>query len=1230
MASFQEINVDEVLTCIKRTVRLAQTEEDLRVRASGCIEEKILKPLGIAQIGKYEYTFVSGGRADALYGHVIIEYKAPGKLSAERDIAKAKEQVIKYIMKEAEVETRYKNFLGIIISDRIAFVRYNPITKQWMLRGPYDINRETTIKLIEAIRGLRRKKLGVEELLTDFGKHPKTKKMSPLAEKAVKTLYNKLLQSKNPRVRVLFEDWKRLFTQATGYSPRKLKGLEKEYGIQEKDINYDALLFAIHTYYALIMKLLAAEIAYLYGTGRWLKSYISEVEDAYMRGVEELRRTLEELESGGVFKRFLSITNFIEGDYFSWYLDELDQELADVIAEIAGRLADYEPATPQLEPESTRDLLKRLYQHLVPKKIRHDLGEYYTPDWLAELVLDEVGYTEEYFEELAKEDPIAPFKLRLLDPASGSGTFLIMAIKRLRNYAEKHFMLDIMVDYVLRNIVGYDLNPLAVLAARTNYLLSIADILPYTKGEKEIPIYLADSILVESRTALYGSFYILRTTVGNFEIPKEIVDSGLLGEFLNLIESSVRNLYTSDEFLEMFKTRIEPKLKKNTNIDYSSLKNLYKTFIELEKSGKNHVWVSIIRNAFAPLLKGKFDYVVGNPPWVNWENLPETYRNITKKLWDDYDLTIIKGKTGLGKVKRDLAMLFLVRTLHLYLKDGGRHGFLIPLTLFKTQAGAGFRKFLAKGKKVNDTLVKGRVEVVHDLVTLYPFEGAINRTALIVLKKGEETTFPVRHIVWDNPSGRPIDPEAALEEVKKITKRYEISLIPLEGPKKPESSWMQVMPEAYEALSKIIAKTNIGQHYRAHAGVNTALNQIYWVQIKDKGSDNLVLITNPPLPGQKKKVRQVEALVEADLVYPLIRGREVKKWYVESDLGYILIPHDPKTGKPLPEHVMKIKYPKAYEYFLNFKRELETRSIHKLWGKGNPFYSVYDIGSYTFYPYKVVWKYIAGAIRGKAEFSCAVLEPITDKYVGAKTVIPNEKLMLVPFNNADEAHYLSAILNSSFIRALVASYIIETAVSTHILDNVYVPKFNPSNELHRHIIELSKRAHRLAKEIIEHNRKNLEEELRRVELEIDRLVASLYGIPEMSVRAVRKLLHILLGEEYEEEGEEEVVESIEAKPSVQFLHTIVKANVEDYFEVYVTNLGEYKVKISIESSWGKEEFEVAEKEWRTKVNVPPLAPGKYAVKYTVLYNGEREEGEFVIEAKLEGPRRARRGLADLV
>jgi len=128
----------------------------------------------------------------------------------------------------------------------------------------------------------------------------------------------------------------------------------------------------------------------------------------------------------------MNIENFLEGDYFSWYLDVLDEDLADLVAELARRLADYEVATPQLEPEFARDLLKRLYQNLVPRDLRHRLGEYYTPDWLANYLLDEVGLSLENLLKMGEEDSLKPLELRVLDPACGSGTFLVLYISRLR------------------------------------------------------------------------------------------------------------------------------------------------------------------------------------------------------------------------------------------------------------------------------------------------------------------------------------------------------------------------------------------------------------------------------------------------------------------------------------------------------------------------------------------------------------------------------------------------------------------------------------------------------------------------------------------------------------------------------------------------------------------------------------------------------------------------------
>ena len=169
-----------------------------------------------------------------------------------------------------------------------------------------------------------------------------------------------------------------------------------------------------------------------------------------------------------------------------------------------------------LTQSESRDLLKQLYQQLFPKSVRHDLGEYYTPDWLAELVLDELDYDGN------------PDK-RLLDPACGSGTFLVMALNRVKTWYDEHrydcgFGEDELLRKILRNIIGFDLNPLAVMAARTNYLMTLRDLLRHT-DTVELPVYLCDSIMTPSEygdlftTGGAGKVRQLKTSAGDFNIP---------------------------------------------------------------------------------------------------------------------------------------------------------------------------------------------------------------------------------------------------------------------------------------------------------------------------------------------------------------------------------------------------------------------------------------------------------------------------------------------------------------------------------------------------------------------------------------------------------------------------------------------------------------------------------------------------------------------------------------
>ncbi|MCW3132812.1 MAG: helix-turn-helix domain containing protein, partial [Methanophagales archaeon] len=94
---------------------------------------------------------------------------------------------------------------------------------------------------------------------------------------------------------------------------------------------------------------------------------MKKFEEAYYRGYEELKNILRDVEEGDIFSSAIGIKNFLEGDYFGWYLDVWDEQIGEAVSTLAKTLSEYEPATLEHEPDEAKDLLK----YNVPKqKIR--------------------------------------------------------------------------------------------------------------------------------------------------------------------------------------------------------------------------------------------------------------------------------------------------------------------------------------------------------------------------------------------------------------------------------------------------------------------------------------------------------------------------------------------------------------------------------------------------------------------------------------------------------------------------------------------------------------------------------------------------------------------------------------------------------------------------------------------------------------------------------------------
>lgn len=214
------------------------------------------------------------------------------------------------------------------------------------------------------------------------------------------------------------------------------------------EMRMQKLVFAIQTYFSILVKVAAAAAL-----------------GADLRDREGVLR--------GTFARERGVINYCEEDWYVWPAEErgMDQVLAAASDQVSRYVREAVPVPPE------RDDVKRLYEVLIPAQLRHALGEYNTPDWLAEYTL----------ERALTLDGRGVEALRIADPACGSGTFLVQALARKRRAGCPPGQL-------LSTVRGYDINPLAVLAARTNCLLAVLDLLEKEGGPVELPVYRSDAL----------------------------------------------------------------------------------------------------------------------------------------------------------------------------------------------------------------------------------------------------------------------------------------------------------------------------------------------------------------------------------------------------------------------------------------------------------------------------------------------------------------------------------------------------------------------------------------------------------------------------------------------------------------------------------------------------------------------------------------------------------------
>ena len=1016
---------------LRRQLSSASNEEEVRLAWVRSLEAS----LGI--------TFAAErGNRDLSYNNVVIEFKGPGKFNGKTTSSAFQEAVHKrllpYILRTAEEEhINESDYIGIAIDDSyLAFAQVvdGEITHQNLL----PITGRTFGMVVEACRTCYRRAITASNLIEDFG-HESSRGIA-LMRAVAEALADAENRRNGNKIRMLFEEWKTLYGQVADLSREQLKGINGtlRFARANNSMEVPARLFVVHTFNSLLTKLLAAEIVAAHGlaSGRTFAGDLVSIEN----DSELLRRLQIDIEDGGFFEA-TGIHGFVEEAIFSWYLDAATNRhhrsaIATAIRDVLTELALYR--TDKLD--HSRDVLRDFYQDLVPEILRKTLGEFYTPDWLVEFTSDLAGVSEWA-------------GTRVLDPTCGSGSFLVEMIRRKREAAAGLKMsAESTVRMIIESVWGFDLNPLAVQVSRTNFLMAIADLLKDAPGQQiEIPVLLADAIYSPARLPDSGESlveYQIGSQIANLKVllPAELAfDRPTLDQVFEVMGELVEeNADYKGCMTALAKRKVLGRQQLRKWAD--PLKSTYDQVLSLHRQSWNGIWFRIVRNFFWSATAGEFDLIVGNPPWVRWSKLPDAYRDRAKPTCEQYE--IFSDTPHHGGNELDISGIITYTTADKWLRPGGTLAFVITQTHFQSPSSQGFRRF-----RIDSTYHLAPLSV-DDMKALKPFPEAANKTSVAVFrKKTKPPKYPVPYRIWTASKGntRAIPPGLATTAVmnRVEVQDYEANPVGHEG-----SPWAILPPGRFDTVSSISGRSTWVQ---GRKGITADLNAVYFVYVEARNkSTGLVRVSTRPEAGRTNIGAARSFWVEPTLLYPLLKGAaDFETCYLKTRCElFTFVPNDGITREAyeVAENRMNASCPKTKSYFKVYERWLRKRSTWSKRMPKAPFYAVYNVGPYTFAPYKVIWAEQSGA------FEAAVAAASEVPLLGQRPYVPDHKIFFVEFQEAVPAYFLCGLLASSLVKEFVESHNISIQVGD-IFKHMSLPSFDRTQQAHRRLAQLVKRAH---------------------------------------------------------------------------------------------------------------------------------------------------------------------------
>ncbi|MGH9351514.1 MAG: Eco57I restriction-modification methylase domain-containing protein, partial [Terriglobia bacterium] len=563
------------------------------------------------------------------------------------------------------------------------------------------------------------------------------------------------------------------------------------------------------------------------------------------------------------------------------------------------------------------DFLGELYQHYFDRDTRKALGEFYTPPEAIEFILDECGYKGQRGH-------------RLLDPACCSGSFLVAALRRyLNNQPSGSKAKDALLDLTegLR-IVGFDINPFAVLRSQVNYAALILPLYAKTIYDDpdfrivRLPVFRTDSLRIEEREGEWAQESADRLQV-NLQFDEATLDVSVYlpikGDKKGFVKMAVKVPRYGDARKRALVANLEEYIAALARV-FQAVRDKRITLDDLllsrfgDRAGKLRSYLEPARHALeetVSVLKGKYqdgrflktiedlvlavslkhdlryDFVVGNPPYVRIQKIPQE----VKEFW--------AGKYQWAEHNYDIYVPFLERAAGSAGQEGwlggkGRLGFILSDRFLNVDYGAKLREHLP------DSL---RVDVLLDFRDTRVFAGALNYPAILIAERdggGKKGSVEAARAFTSEAEAQEV-----IGEFRQLRKKLdgedsaagetvEVFKFPRQRLKGP--GWWLMPPDeqkVFDKLAKVSGKRLFdltASQSGAFQGLATDADPILvFDELEDLG-DTLKLWPKHEGNGCGCGKKPVE--IEKGALRPFLFGKDVARWAINWKQSWVLFPYD--------------------------------------------------------------------------------------------------------------------------------------------------------------------------------------------------------------------------------------------------------------------------------------------------------------------------------------------------